>query len=580
MSSKEKQKGNMTKDSVSLLPCFYFVELPILVSAVVSLYFLELTDLFKPARLGYCCHDRSLSLPYIEPNQEVIPLLMLLSLVLAGPTITIMVGEGILYCGLSRKTKGFGAEADINAAGCNFNSFIRRAVRFIGVHVFGLCATALITDILQLATGYHTPYFLTVCKPNYTTLNTPCDDNTYILQNICTGVETAAINQGRKSFPSQHATLASFAAVYISMYFNSTLTDSSKLLKPLLVFSFIICAIICGMTRIIQYKNHAIDVYLGFLLGGGVAVYLGLYAVGNFEPGVQTCSCAPSQACSPCPLPHLGRDALRHLQMKSTDGLSTSHSESIVHHNLQHRDASSGSLGSLKRSSAEVVITSPHSPMGKDSMVTFSHTLPRVHTPAMDDAMRRNATIHHSHHATMDSSRSKQLLSQWKNKNQESRKYSVQGADGEASLFQSPHHPGGIGSEPSVIGINGVDLPTQYVKLATGGSSTLLRDCSGITGGTRVSMQSRPGSSQLVHIPEETQENFNNPLPRTGGGDHGNALHANWAKAAENAAVPCRTNDGNQQPRIMQVIALSKQQGLLQGHSKSFDEGCADSYGV
>jgi len=58
------------------------------------------------------------------------------------------------------------------------------------------------------------------------------------------------------------------------MYFNSTLTDSSKLLKPLLVFSFIMCGIICGLTRIIQYKNHAIDVYLGFLLGGAIAVYL------------------------------------------------------------------------------------------------------------------------------------------------------------------------------------------------------------------------------------------------------------------------------------------------------------------
>lgn len=60
----------------------------------------------------------------------------------------------------------------------------------------------------------------------------------------------------------------------LQMYFNSTLTDSSKLLKPLLVFSFIMCAIICGLTRIIQYKNHAIDVYLGFLLGGAIAVYL------------------------------------------------------------------------------------------------------------------------------------------------------------------------------------------------------------------------------------------------------------------------------------------------------------------
>lgn len=58
------------------------------------------------------------------------------------------------------------------------------------------------------------------------------------------------------------------------MYFNSTLTDSSKLLKPLLVFTYTIGAIICGLTRIIQYKNHAIDVYSGFLLGSAVALYL------------------------------------------------------------------------------------------------------------------------------------------------------------------------------------------------------------------------------------------------------------------------------------------------------------------
>uniref|UniRef100_A0A3P8SQF3 Phospholipid phosphatase related 4b n=1 Tax=Amphiprion percula TaxID=161767 RepID=A0A3P8SQF3_AMPPE len=232
------------------------ISLPILVSSVVSLYFLEWTDVFKPVKSGFNCHDRSLSLPYIDPNHEVIPLLMLLSLAFAGPAIT-----AILFCCLSRRRNGAGAEANINAAGCNFNSFIRRAVRFVGVHAFGLCATALITDVLQLMTGYPAPYFLTVCKPNYTTLNVSCDLFCFFISY-------------RKSFPSQHATLASFAAVYVSMYFNSTLTDSSKLLKPLLVFSFIISAIICGLTRIIQYKNHAADVYLGFLLGGAIAVYL------------------------------------------------------------------------------------------------------------------------------------------------------------------------------------------------------------------------------------------------------------------------------------------------------------------
>lgn len=44
----------------------------------------------------------------------------------------ILIGEAILYCYLSRRSSNAQTEANINAAGCNFNSYIRRAVRFIG----------------------------------------------------------------------------------------------------------------------------------------------------------------------------------------------------------------------------------------------------------------------------------------------------------------------------------------------------------------------------------------------------------------------------------------------------------------
>lgn len=67
----------------------------------------------------------------------------------------------------------------------------------VGVHIFGLCITALITDIIQLSTGYHAPYFLTICKPNYTILNTTCDDGAFIVEDICSGSDSAAINAGR-----------------------------------------------------------------------------------------------------------------------------------------------------------------------------------------------------------------------------------------------------------------------------------------------------------------------------------------------------------------------------------------------
>lgn len=142
-------------------------QLPIVASSIVALYFLELTDLFKPAKVGFQCYDRSLSMPYVETNEELIPLLMLLSLAFAAPAasvsswcqpqdlgslavtppdspvpgvgVQIMVGEGMVYCLQSRlwgRGRG-GTEGSINAGGCNFNSFLRRTVRFVGEWLWG-----------------------------------------------------------------------------------------------------------------------------------------------------------------------------------------------------------------------------------------------------------------------------------------------------------------------------------------------------------------------------------------------------------------------------------------------------------
>ncbi|TRY56840.1 hypothetical protein DNTS_004109 [Danionella cerebrum] len=569
------------------------IRLPILVSSVVSLYFLELTDIFKPVRSGFSCNDRSLSMPYIEPTKEVVPFLMLFSLAFAGPAVTIMIGEGILYCCVARRNLAIKTEGNINAAGCNFNSYIRRAVRFVGVHVFGLCITALITDIIQLATGYHAPYFLTVCKPNYTNINTSCDENSFIVDEICSGSDPAAINAGRKSFPSQHATLAAFAAVYISMYFNATLTDSSKLLKPLLVFSFIICAIICGLTRIIQFKNHAVDVYCGFLIGGGIAIYLGLYAVGNFKPSEDTSLKThvhpplrqpqaqphlpqpipqPQQLVPPLamreplrPLPNLNTDPPRLLPPKSLsmrERPTSARSESILIRGPSYRESS------MKRASTEVECITPPSPLTKESFVTFSNTLPRVHSTGVEEPVpRRHAAIHTS----MDSTRSKQLLSQWKIKN-ENRKLSLQVMDPEPGQL-SPQRSMELrcSSEPVAMCLDGEfrgGPPPQYMKLSPSPVPLANHNNSGLAGGARVTIQSRPGSSQLVHIPEETQENVSSPphedceeMNDGGGG----TARSKWLKVAEKSTV-CRTNS---QPRIMQVIAMSKQQGMLHGSPKS-----------
>ncbi|OXB61601.1 hypothetical protein ASZ78_006289 [Callipepla squamata] len=503
-----KDKTKAPKDSMTLLPCFYFVELPIVASSIVTLYFLELTDLFKPAKVGFQCHDRALSMPYVESSEELIPLLMLLSLAFAAPAASIMLGEGVVYCLQSRLKGRAGAEGSINAGGCNFNSFLRRTVRFVGVHVFGLCATALVTDVIQLATGYHAPFFLTVCKPNYTLLGTPCDANPYITQDICAGTDKHAILSARKTFPSQHAMLSAFAAVYVSMYFNSTISDSTKLLKPILVFAFAIAAGICGLTQITQYRSHPTDVYVGFLIGAGIAAYLAYHAVGNFR--------APTER---VPAPAPAKDALRVLTQRGHDAVyqqnkSVSTDEltpRLEEEEEEEEEASArpvprdkNSLGSLKRASVDVDLLAPRSPMAKENMVTFSNTLPRVSTPSMEDAARRHMTIH----VPLDASRSKQLISEWKQKAMEGR-----GAD-EADEEVPPALYPTVQARPERAAL-----------------------------GPRVLLPPRPGAAPLVHIPEESA---------AGGAG---AVRAKWVMVAEKSA-PRAANP----PRLMQVIAMSKPQ--------------------
>nr|XP_020475241.1 phospholipid phosphatase-related protein type 4-like isoform X1 [Monopterus albus] len=624
--AKERLKGGKeTKDSVTLLPCFYFVELPILASSVISLYFLELTDIFQPVHSGYSCNDRSLSLPYILPRQEVCPLPLLFSLAFAAPTVTILIGEAILYCYLSRRSSTTQTEANINAAGCNFNSYIRRAVRFIGVHIFGLCVTALITDILQLSTGQHTPYWLDVCKPNLTHINMSTCDEAFILEDICSGQDIGLINAGRKSFPSQHATLAAFAAVYISMYFNTVLTDSTKLLKPLLVFSFVMLAILAGLTRIIQFRNHPVDVYCGWLLGAAIAVYLGVYAVGNFQPSEDRSRSRP-------PPPILREPPLSSLPNVSQTAISNSHQghhtlapsqpEPIItrtsSHTLSPKQAGpiltrsssyrEPSLTNLKRASAEVEVIIPSNPPGnRDNMMTFSSsTLPRSHGgSSLEEGHipRRHAAIH----ASMDSTRSKQLLSQWKNKN-DNRKLSLQVMDGiRPASSSSPQRNMELrcSSEPSAMGLEaelrsgahlpsvtaqeaelraGAHIPVQYMKLAASSvpmpnhNHLTHNGSTGLASGARVSIQSRPGSSQLVHIPEEEnptskdQESESEDSIMDGSG----SVREKWLRVTEKTTLPCRPLSAGGQPRLMQVIALSKQQGLL--HSPRSEDGGSIRY--
>ncbi|XP_049586169.1 phospholipid phosphatase-related protein type 3 isoform X4 [Syngnathus scovelli] len=566
-SPPDKIKKKWYKASLTLLPCFYFVELPIVASSMVSLYFLELTDMLRPPRLGFRCHDRDLSKPYVDGGDEIIPLLMLLSLAFAGPAASIMLVEAFLYL-LQSRTTAQQAEGSIAAGGCNFNSFLRRTVRFVGlhpvdepalllsllvgwamsgVHVFGLCATALVTDIIQLSTGCHAPFFLTVCKPNYSHVS--CETNAYITKDICSGLDRHAIAAARKSFPSQHATLSAFAAVYVSMYFNSTISERTKLLKPVLVFAFAIAAALSGLTQITQHRSHPADIYMGFLVGAFIAAYLACHAVANFRSSDTPLALPPPPSLED-PLRALTERGHESVYNKGPASASESNDEIAASPGPLQREVAS--MTSLKRVNADVELRAPRSPMAKETMLTFSNTLPRTSigvsdgTPSPAQPVQPLQQHPKTVHVPMDTVSSQRLLSEWKTRSAEMRAQSVR--------------------DDNELGSNGLDSGRDNrcspVLAVSSGNASSDRNPTPPPGcaAKPVATPRAPQIQQAVAPPISPKSSL---------------ARAKWLAIRENAGMEALGGVAANHPRLLQVVAMSKQQGLLP--SLSSLEKCSES---
>ncbi|XP_061555421.1 phospholipid phosphatase-related protein type 1 isoform X3 [Phycodurus eques] len=271
--------------SYSIIPCFIFVELVIMSGTVLLAYYMEWTDLFSVHVQGFFCNDAELMKPYPGTEEaSFVPPLILYCVVTAAPTAIIFVGEVSMYAMKSTRESLLAQEKTIVTGDCCYlNPLIRRVIRFIGVFAFGLFATDIFVNAGQVVTGGLSPYFLSVCKPNYT--GTECRLNHQFItnSNICTG-NPIIVGNARRSFPSKDASLSVYSAVYLTMYITSTIkTKSSRLAKPVLCLGTLCSAFLTGLNRVSEYRNHCSDVVAGFILGSAVAVFLGVCVVNNFK---------------------------------------------------------------------------------------------------------------------------------------------------------------------------------------------------------------------------------------------------------------------------------------------------------
>lgn len=189
------------------------------------------------------------------------------------------------------------------------------------------------------------------------------------------------------------------------------------------------------------------------------------------------------------------------------------------------------SVGSLKRASVDVELLAPRSPMGKETMVTFSHTLPRASMtiPGAEEPFQHSERRLKPVQVPTDPMHSQELVSAWQQKSME-RKRGEDSPSEEGSEVSSVRQDEGLSQIPVYPPV------VQPGRLAN-------------PPGGRVTVSPKP-----PHIPEAGPPAVSPKSALT---------RAKWLAITEKSS----SRSPSSQPRLMQVISMSKQQGLLPSSS-------------
>lgn len=72
-------------------------------------------------------------------------------------------------------------------------------------------------------------------------------------------------------YPTVRAFLYAFLQMYVTLVFK---TKGTRLTKPTISLTLLCLAMLVGVVRVAEYRNHWADVLAGFFTGGSIAVFL------------------------------------------------------------------------------------------------------------------------------------------------------------------------------------------------------------------------------------------------------------------------------------------------------------------
>ncbi|OQV16130.1 putative Phospholipid phosphatase-related protein type 5 [Hypsibius exemplaris] len=258
-----------------VLPIF-FLEI-VAVGCVGALaYYLRFTDVFPLQEYPLNCSDPGISYPYLNASTSLltnVPVEIVYSVTLLLPLVVMLIGELGYWLFSSNPKKVVRA----HCIGLKLHLMPRRFFRYAGLFLLGLFSTSIFTDLAKLITARPRPYFRWVCEAS---CHNADGSLTITDQDWCVDED---LRTAHASFPSFHASITLYSAVFVSIYMHNLLTArGARLLRPLLVFAVIGLAVLAGLSRFLTYRSHWQDVLAGFLLGGVFATYLGIFSADCF----------------------------------------------------------------------------------------------------------------------------------------------------------------------------------------------------------------------------------------------------------------------------------------------------------
>ncbi|KAK0395202.1 hypothetical protein QR680_001172 [Steinernema hermaphroditum] len=237
-------------------------------------YYLRFTTVFPYHHRVFYCRDVHLYKPNFRPEDFNVYVSDALLYVLAFclPPLVIFIGEIMFWLFSTKPRKTVYA----TCGECKVHLFSRRLFRFVGVFLFGALITQIFVDTIKMLTGYQRPYFLSLCNVSMPMCTAPLEHSPSPSPHLACQYKNADdLRYAWLSFPSLHAAFSSYAAVFACCYIYYMINlRGAPFLRPLLIFGFLGLTLVDSFSRINGYKNHLIDVLIGWLIGFLIAFFL------------------------------------------------------------------------------------------------------------------------------------------------------------------------------------------------------------------------------------------------------------------------------------------------------------------